>query len=73
MGMAHALTPQTSWPDLFRPSTSYFSQVVTQAWMPGTSPGMTPKNQTSRLCSSAALMKLANSGCGSKGFDFSSG
>ena len=30
-------------------------------------------HQTSRLCSTAAAMKLAKSGCGSKGRDFSSG
>src|SRR5690554_3633170 len=31
------------------------------------------QDQTSRLCSTAAAMKDLNSGCGSKGRDFSSG
>jgi hypothetical protein len=30
-------------------------------------------NYTSRACRTAAAMKPANSGCGSNGFDFSSG
>src|SRR5580700_11766006 len=34
-----------SWPDLFRPSTSYFPR--SKAWMPGTRPGMT-KNLSER-------------------------
>jgi len=33
----------------------------------------TSRAYTSRDCFSAASMKLANSGCGSNGFDFSSG
>ena len=35
--------------------------------------GIEPERQTSRLCFTAASMKLANKGCGSNGFDFSSG
>src|SRR5690348_17256863 len=29
----------SSWPDLFRPSTSYIRFSDTKTWMPGTSPG----------------------------------
>jgi hypothetical protein len=40
---------------------------------PGKSHPVRPSDQTSRLCFTAASMKLANSGWGSKGLDFSSG
>jgi hypothetical protein len=33
---------RSSWPDLFRPSTSS-SRYLLKAWMPGTSPGMTER------------------------------
>jgi hypothetical protein len=41
--------------------------------VPPTPATKTPAVQTRRDCLTAAAMKLANRGCGSKGFDFSSG
>src|SRR5438067_4446816 len=41
-------SPQPSWPGLARPSTMDFSICVAKTWIPGTSPGMTVLELSSR-------------------------
>jgi aspartate carbamoyltransferase catalytic subunit len=37
----HEPAPPSSWPDLFRPSTSFLRLTESKTWMPGIKPGMT--------------------------------
>src|SRR5467141_3193160 len=47
----HEPSPQSSWPDLFRPSTSCSRKASkSKTWMPGTSPGMTAEKVVHERC-----------------------